>query len=205
MKNIIIAGTGRAGKSTLARMIKEELNYFVVNHDKLVSIFGEAYPALGIRIGNGDMSIKNIAPFIGHFLGMFSSQDGFGLFPYTQGALKENYFVMEGWSFDFEQITPILKMYGIEDLKDKFILIGLVQNHKTADELINDMKTYDTEHDWTYGFDNNDLRKLAEENISFSKYSTDYLPQHGFMLYDTSKERERILSQIIDDIKMNKI
>ena len=53
-KNIIIAGAGRAGKSTLARKIKEELGYFVINHDRLVATFGEAYPHLGIRIGNGE-------------------------------------------------------------------------------------------------------------------------------------------------------
>lgn len=44
MKNIIIAGPSRAGKSTLARKIKDELNYFVISLDKLVATFGEAYP-----------------------------------------------------------------------------------------------------------------------------------------------------------------
>jgi len=204
MKNIIIAGTGRAGKSTLARMIKEELNYFVVNNDRFVAMFGEAYPQLNIRIGNGEVSIKNIAPFVGHFLGMFSSSDGCGLFPYTQGALKENRFVLEGWSFDFEQILPILKMYGIEELKDNFVLIGLVLNEKTVDELVSDMRKYDTEHDWTYGFeDDNDLRRIAEEAISYSRTASNYLPKYGFTLYDTSMEREQVLNRIIEDIKSN--
>ena len=44
LKNIIIAGPSRAGKSTLARKIKDELNYFVISLDKLVATFGEAYP-----------------------------------------------------------------------------------------------------------------------------------------------------------------
>ena len=201
MKNIIIAGTGRAGKSTLARKIREELNYFVINNDKLVATFGEAYPQLNIRIGNGEETRKNIAPFLGHFLGMFSSPDGIGLFPYKQGSLTENYFVIEGWSFDVEQIMAILKLYGVEKLNDRFILIGLVQNYKTVDELVNDMKKYDTKDDWTHGFDDVDLQKIAEDNISFSKYSTEYLPKYGFTLYDTSTEREHIFSQIVKDIK----
>jgi len=201
MKSIIIAGTGRAGKSTLARKIKEELNYFVINNDKLVATFGEAYPQLNIRIGNGEETRKNIAPFLGHFLGMFSSPSGCGLFPYTQGLLGENYFVMEGWSFDFEQILPIIKMYGVEKLQDRFVLIGLVQNNKTVDELVSDMRKYDTADDWTYGFDNDDLKEIAEDNISFNQYSTDYLPKYGFTLYDTSTEREQVLNQIIKDIK----
>jgi len=204
MKNIIIAGTGRAGKSTLARKLKEELNCFVINNDKLVAIFGEAYPQLDIRIGNGQKSIENIAPFIGHFLGMFSAPDGCGLFPYTHGALGENRFVLEGWSFDFEQIVPILKMYGIEELQDKFLLIGLVQNEKTVHELVSDMKKYDAKHDWTYGLDDDSLRKIAEDNISYSRFASEYLPEYGFAIYDTSTEREQVLDQIVEDVKQGK-
>lgn len=206
MKNIIIAGAGRAGKSTLARMIKDELNCFVINHDRLVAIFSEAYPALGIRIGYGDDSVKNIAPFVGHMLGMFSAQAGQGLFPYTQGGLEQNRFVLEGWGYDFEQILPILRLYGIEKLSDKFILIGLVQNRKTAAELVSDMRKYDTQYDWTYGFENDaDLRVIAEENLAYSHYASEYLPRHGFALYDTSAERERVFAQIIKEIKANDI
>ncbi|MCL1863859.1 MAG: hypothetical protein FWF78_09870 [Defluviitaleaceae bacterium] len=201
IKNIIISGAGRAGKSTLARKLKEELNYFVINNDRLVATFGEAYPQLNIRIGNGEETRKNIAPFLGHFLGMFSAPDGQGLFPYTQGGLSGNNFVIEGWSFDFEQILPIVKMYGIDELRDRFVLVGLVQNHKTVDELVADMRKYDTVDDWTYGFDNDELKKVAEENISFSRYSVNYLPKYGFTIYDTSIEREQVFGQIINDIK----
>lgn len=200
MKNIIIAGAGRTGKSTLARKISE-VGYFVINNDKLVATFGKAYPQLDIRIGNGEETRKNIAPFLGHFMGMFSSEDGCGLFPYTHGGLKENRFVLEGWSFDFAQIVPILNMYGIEDLREKFILIGLVANNKTADELVSDMKKYDTPHDWTYGMGDDDLRKLAEDNISFSHYMSEYLPNFGFRIYDTSTAREEVFAQIIKELK----
>ena len=46
MKNIIIVGPGRNGKTTLARKINEELNFFVINLDKLMTAFGKAYPQL---------------------------------------------------------------------------------------------------------------------------------------------------------------
>jgi len=202
LKNIIIAGTGRAGKSTLARMISEELNCFVINNDKLIATFGEAYPQLDIRLAwNREKVTKNIAPFLGHFLGMFSAADGQGLLPCTHGGLKENRFVLEGAHFDFEQIVPILKMYGIDELKDHFLLIGLVTNNKTIDELVSDLRKYDTEADWTYGFDDDGLREIAEDAISFSRHMTDYLAKYGFTIYDTSTEREQVLRQIVEDIK----
>ena len=202
MKNIIIAGAGRAGKSTLARKISEELNYFVINNDKLISTFGEAYPHLGIRIGNGEKNTENIAPFLGHFLGMFSSADGRGLLPYSHGAVKGNRFVMEGGYFNFEEIFPILKTYGIEELKENFILIGLVQNKKTAEEFFDDLRKYDTEDEWTYGINDDELRELINQDFIPSNQSmTEHLVKYGFTIYDTSEEREQVFNQIIKDIK----
>lgn len=202
MKNIIIIGPSRVGKSTLARRINEEFNHFVISLDKLVATFGEAYPQLDIRLNwDREKTTDNIAPFLGHFLGMFSSTDGRGLLPYSHGAVQENRFVLEGGYFNFEKIFPILKTYGLENIKDHFQLIGLVQNEKTVNEFVSDFKKYDTENDWTYGFSDDDLREISEDAISFSRSMTDLLVKYDFTVYDTSKERERVIDQIIEDIK----
>ena len=74
----------------------------------------------------------------------------------------------EGAYFNFEKILPILKSYGIEELNDKFLLIGLVQNNKNADEFAGDFKKYDTAEDWTYSFSDDELREIAETELSFS-------------------------------------
>ena len=204
MKNIIIAGPSRAGKSTLARKINEELGYFVVGLDKLAAAFQAAYPQLDIRLAwNREKTTANLAPFLGHFLGMFSSPDGRGLLPYSHGAVKENRFVLEGGYFDFEQISSILKLYGIEALKDHFLLIGLVQNKKTVDEFVSDFKKYDTQDDWTYGFDDDALREISEDAIAFSRSMSAHLAEYGFTIYDTSTQREQVLEQIVEDIKSN--
>jgi hypothetical protein len=203
MKNIIISGSGRAGKTTLARKINEELNYFVISVDKLVAVFQGAYPQLDIRLNwNRRKTTDNIAPFLGHFLGAFSSSHGVAYELHLRAhAVKGNRFVLEGGYFNFEKIVPILKMYGIEELKDNFLLIGLVQNNKTVDEFINDFKRYDTEDDWTYNFSDDDLREISEDTISFSRSMTDYLVKYGFKIYDTSTEREQVFNKIIEDIK----
>ena len=206
MKNIIIAGSSRVGKSTLARKINEELNYFVISIDKLVAILGEAYPQLNIKLNwDREKTTNNIAPFLGHFLGMFSSPDGSGLLSYSHGNIEENNFVLEGGYVDFEKILPILKAYGKESLKDHFLLIGLVQNRKTADDFVRDFKKYDTKDDWTYSLDDNDLREVSEDAVSFNKAMFKHLKKYGFTIYDTSTEREQILEKIIDDIKSNLI
>ena len=206
LKNIIIAGPSRAGKSTLARKINEELNYFVISVDKLVATFQGAYPGLDIKLNwNREKTTDNIAPFLGHFLGMFSSPDGRGLLPYSHGAVKDNQFVLEGGYFNFEMISSILKTYGIKEIKDNFLLIGLVQNKKTIDAFVNDFKKYDTEDDWTYHFTDDDLREISEDAISFSRSMTEHLLKYGFTIYDTSTEREQVLNQIVEDIKLELI
>ena len=117
-------------------------------------------------------------------------------------AVKGNRFVIEGGHFDFEQISSIMKMYGIDDLKDSFILIGLVQNKKTVDEYFNDLRKYDTEDDWTYSFDDNELREFSEMSVAFNQEMTDYLLKYGFTIYDTSGDREQVLNQIVEDIRL---
>ena len=202
MKNIIIAGPSRAGKSTLARKINEELGCFVIGLDKLVAVFQGAYPQLDIKLNwNREKTTDNLAPFLGHFLGLFSSADGRGLLPYSHGAVTGNRFVLEGGYFNFERIAPILNLYGIEKLEDHFLLIGLAQNRKTADEFVGDFKKYDTEDDWTYGFSDDDLREISEDELSFSRLMTDHLVEFGFTIYDTSTDREQVLDRIVNDIK----
>ena len=203
MKNIIIAGPSRAGKSTLARKINEELGYFVISLDKLVATFNGAYPKLDIRLAwDRDKTTENIAPFLGHFLGMNSSECGkaYELNLHAH-AIPGNKFVLEGGYFDFDKIAPILKTYGIEDLKENFILIGLSQNNKTVEEFISDFKKHDTPDDWTYGFNDGDLKEISEDAISFSRNMTGHLVKHGFTIYDTSINREQVMDKILEDIK----
>jgi hypothetical protein len=203
MKNIIIVGWSRAGKTSLARKVNEELNYFVIGLDKIVATFGRAYPQLDIRLNwNYEKTTDNVAPFLGHFLGIFSANHDVADEQNLRALIVNgNRFVLEGGYFDFDKISSILKMYEIEELKDNFVLIGLVQNNKTVDEFISDFKRYDTEDDWTYGFNDDDLRAISEDAIVMNLEMTANLTKYGFTIYDTSTEREQVLNKIINDIK----
>ena len=112
-----------------------------------------------------------------------------------------NKFVLEGAYFNFDIISSVLKTYGIENLKDNFLLIGLVQNKKTADDFFRDFRKYDTEDDWTYSLSDDELREVCAEAASYSRSMTDLLVKYGFTVYDTSADRERIMEQILHDIK----
>lgn len=202
-KNIIISGPSRAGKTTLARKLNEELGYFVISLDKLVATFDGAYPQLNIRLNwDRQKTSDNLAPFLGHFLGAFSTDRGVAReLNLRAHAVKGSRFVLEGAYLNLEKIVPILKTYGIGDIKDNFILLGLTQNQKTADEFFHDFRKYDTEDDWTYGFSDDDLREISEEAVAYSRSMTDYLGKYGFTLYDTSTDRARVFSQIVEAVR----
>ena len=204
MKNIIVAGPSRAGKSTLANKINDELGYFVICVDKLVAAFGRAYPQLDIRLNwNRDKTTDNLAPFLGHFLGVFTNRNFMDDQNLRVPTIKGNKFVLEGGYFNIEKIVPVLKMYGIEELKDNFLLIGLAQNNKTVDEYRNDFTKYDTEDDWTYGLSEDELREyITQDLIPFNRSMTEHLEKYGFIIYDTSTKREQVFDKIIYDIKL---
>ena len=202
MKNIIIVGPSRSGKSTLAKRINEELGFFVLSTDKLVAIFENAYPNLDIRLNwDRDKTTENLATFLGHFLGMFSADDGKGLLDYSHGTVKENHFVLEGAYYDFEKVENILKLYGIENIKDRFHLIGLVQREKSADDFYSDFKKFDTEDDWTYSLSDDELKNVSEEAVSYNEEMYEKLTEYGFDIYDTSKDRDKVFAEILERIK----
>ena len=203
MKNVIIVGPSRAGKTTLAKRLSEKFDYFVISLDKLVAVFQAAYPQLDIRLNwNRDKTTENIAPFIGHFLGLLSSDDGIkGDLNLRAHHVEGNHFVLEGGYFDFEKISSLLKEYGTEELKDRFTLIGLVQGQKTVDEYVRNFKKYDTKDDWTYNLSEDELREyVTQDAIPFNRAMTDNLTKYGFTIYDTSTERESVFDKIIEDI-----
>jgi len=207
LKNIIIAGPGRNGKTTLARKINEEFNHFVINLDKLMTVFGKAYPQLDVRIAwDYDKATANVAPFLGHFLGAFSANHGFADdLNLRKHTVQGNKFVLEGGHYNFEAISSIFKTYEIGELKDNFTLIGLVQNNKTADGFFADLRKYDTEDEWTYSFDDDELMEFCTLLVSWNQELYDYYIKHGFTIYDTSGDREQVFKQIIDDIRSKEL
>jgi len=192
-----------AGKTKLAKRIDKELDYFVISLDRLVATFNGAYPQLNIRLAwDRGKASDNLAPFLGHFLGAFSSNHGVAYeLNLRTHAVEGNRFVLESGYFNFDKILPILKIYDTGGLKDNFLMIGLVQSNKTVDEFFNDFRKYDTEEDWTYGFDDGELREyIIKDAIPFSRFMTDHLAGYGFTIHDTSMGREQVLDKIAEYI-----
>ena len=64
MKNIIILGTARSGKTTLANMLHKEYNYSIVSIDSFVSALRDGFPNLGIAHSNTEEKFKLLPKFV---------------------------------------------------------------------------------------------------------------------------------------------
>ena len=189
MKNILIWGPARAGKSTLAKMLHDEFGHSIVRADSLVCAFGKAFPQLGISPYSDDCA-AHFAPFIAHYL--FEIEG-------TSHMKCGSKFVAVLTHFAADEVFDTLKSRGVE--LDEFILIGLTYSRKTWEELRDDLKQYDTEDDWTYHLSDDALDGFCKGSIGHLNYFREKFEEYGFSVYDVSAEREDILNQIVNYVR----
>ena len=197
MKNIIIFGASRAGKTSLAKRLKDEFQFNVVNVDHLVNTFGEVFPHMGISVEADSKQVAaNITPFTVHYIGELASH------AYHKTGSK---FVVDMTFFDFDTGISLMKetlqkWWGLKIL-DEFMFIGLI-NTKTSDELFNDARKYDVPGDWTYNLSDDELRKHYDEHAGNDWGFFEKAKELAFGVYDTAEGREQVFDKIVEDLKV---
>ena len=185
-KNILIIGAARSGKTTLAKRFSKEKGYNLISIDDIVSGF-EAYPDLKIHHdGDAVDTATRLAPFLIKYLTELSEGNTF------YDGIKS---VIEGTHIDFEQIIPFLQS---EKYSKKYEIIGLTFNHITEQELYDNIKKYDTEDDWTYWCDDEELRGNVRYFIDRNRYFAEKFKQYNITSYDTSYDRDSVLDEILE-------
>jgi len=192
-KNIIILGTGRVGKTTLAKKLNEELNYSVIGTDDIISAFTRSLPQLGVSSSyNNGANIDNLSPFLAHFIGGLA---------YRSSCHNGTYYVFEGSGshFDLEKMLPILDMY--DEWRDNYLLIGLIHPDISPDDLFNDIRKHDVESDWTYYLNDDELKSHVMNGIEYSRNFCEKFQKYNLAIYDVSNNREKVLDEIVKYIK----
>ena len=188
-KNILILGAARSGKTTLAKRIAKEKGYSLISIDDIVSGF-EAFPELEIHHdGDAVDTAKRLAPFLIKYLTELSEGSTF------YGGIKS---VIEGTHFDFEQLMPFLKS---DKYKEKYQIIGLTFNDITEQQLYEYIKKYDTEDDWTYWCDDEELKGNVRYFIDRNKYFNEMFKKYDITTFDTSYDRDKVLTNIINSLE----
>ncbi|MCL2364397.1 MAG: hypothetical protein FWC71_07030 [Defluviitaleaceae bacterium] len=212
MKNILIFGHSRAGKTTLAQRLGREFQMNIINEDHLVNTFGKAFPALGIgechgsltshdiHIGGDDIdyerTTRNITPFMAYYLCELAN--------HARQATGTP-FVADLTFFDFDVAIPLMQQTLADacgmTLADAFIFIGL-DNHKTIEALFADIRKHDTAEDWTHSLSDDELLAHCAENVGADEAFYEKWRGLAWQRYDVTEGRKRVFDRIAADLKI---
>ena len=189
MKNILIMGIGRAGKTTLSNMIKDRFtSYSLIHSDSLKwglirAEDKEKYYRQNVdkqkEFEHGDYFQKSLLEFFNSLI----SKD------------KNNY----GYILESGQLHPKYVKQMIDFNNTVVLCLGL--GELTRDEMVELCIAHDKEEDWTYGLPREYLAKHAEDWYNCNEMLKEECPKYGIKYIDTSKNRKEILSTILKDIE----
>lgn len=180
-KNILILGSARSGKSTLATMINKKYNYSIVSIDSFVSALRDAFPELGITHSNTENKFRLLPIFVYSYMKKIINE------------YPDNMFVLEGW-----HVYPneIVKLFN--DLDVKIICLGYTKI--SCDEVVSLIRSNERENSYTKNMTDNEVKELVKHHIEYSKILKEQCVNNDVPFYDTSYNREEILEEIIFDL-----
>lgn len=184
MKNILIGGTVRSGKSTLANLIRNKLKYSLVESDSIVNAFDVVFPELGIVHKKPKEAREKFKPFLFELLNGFCRDLKY----------NGNVTIFPGAQFLPESIYEYPK-------KDKFIVIFLGMSNATPQQLMSKIREMDTDSDWTHNRSDDQLLNNCKEIVNESIELKSKCNKYGFYYFDTFKNRNEILNQVVSLIE----
>lgn len=177
LKNVVIIGPPRCGKTTLAKKITKEFNNFsLISEDNFKSSFIATCEELEIYSIN--MAIPRRQCFNYLIQSMYYEDD-------------INY-VVDLLDYDDE----ILKK-----LKENSIIVFIGYSDLSSKELFDNIRKYDKSNDWTYIENDYWLTQYCECFMEQSKYLQNVAKENNYWYVDVSKDREEILSNTFEKIK----
>lgn len=188
MKNILIMGIGRAGKTTLSKMIKEKYNnYNLIHSDSLKWAM--------IRAEDKEEYFrKNVDKQKEFERGEYFQKTLLGLFNSLISKDTNHY----GQVLESGQLHPQIVSEMIDFENTLVICLGL--GNYTAEDMVNQCLKYDTEESWTYGLSKEYLLEHAKTWYDSNEMLKIECPKYGIKYIDTSKDRKKVLNEILEKI-----
>lgn len=188
MKNILILGIGRAGKTTLSKMIKEKINSYNILHS-------DSLKWAMIRAKGEEKYYREHV----------DEQKEFEHGEYFQRTLLELYNSLinqdkkkYGYILESGQLYPQIVKEMVDFNNTIVVCLGL--GNLSIEDMVNQCIEHDQKDDWTYGLSREYLRKHATDWYNTNKMLKEECPKYGIKYFDTSKNRVETLNNILDEI-----
>ena len=194
MKNILIWGVPRSGKSTLAYMIRQEFGHSVIQLDAIKSVYDVVRPEDKIsarettNIDESGMMAKMVTRLIQCL---------------SWGNARGEFHVYEGVSFDMDTILLSLPKEKFPVSLDNFIIICLGYAEISPEEKVNEITQYETTSDWSYRESMESKLEHFKAYCDESKLVKKTAEKLGLKYFDVSFNRDNVLKEIMQYIKLN--
>ena len=179
MKNIIILGAARAGKTTLAKMLHRKYNYSIISIDSFVSALSDGFPSLGITHSNTENKFKLLPKFIFSYMNKIINE------------YPEERFILEGWHVFPKDVIEIFS-----DMDVKIICLGYTKI--TCDEALNEIRKNETKNSYTIKMTDNKVKDLILNHINYSEILKNQCEENNIKYYDTSFDRKKVLEEAMN-------
>ena len=179
MKNILIAGVPRSGKTTLSMLLANELkNYHIISLDCIRNALDDTFPLqLEINPRGGKNNFTELPKFVSRIL-YYNKRDL---------RNKINY-IIEG-----TQILPDTA----KELFNDCIVIFLGHGNMKPEQILDNIRKYDTPEEYSYSRDDKTMMKSINKHIKIDYAIEQKCKLYGFQYFDTSKNREQVLKKIL--------
>lgn len=182
MKNVVIFGVPRAGKSTLANRIADKFHYQMLRVDCIRGAFKDVFPELNIKSWTA-IDNERFQEFLARY---FYRNIG-------QSRNKYNY-VLEGCE---TYVADCDRLFHDENT----IRYYLGMTKISPEELVKNIRKYDSEKDWTYKKRDDEILEYAKRCIEQSKINQKECEKYHIKFVDTSLNREKVLDNLMEEIE----
>lgn len=183
MKNIIIAGVSRAGKSTLAKSIAKKYNYTYIPFDSIISTLEELYPCTGIKHMDEN---KGISPSIAKLLNTFINH------------------------LSYEDINYVIDIYQLfpEDMSkvtdsDNHLVVYLGYAELNPAQKLQYIRTHARDKDWTKSTSDDEMLSILEKFISDDKIMKQECSAVNYPYFDTGYDFNQTIANAKHYIENN--
>ena len=166
MKNLLIMGAIRSGKSTLCSMISERFRFDRVPQDAMVTAFEKIFPECGIK--HGDTTRSAFGPWLFEYM--------------KELAYESGRFVVEGCHVGVRVANKLID-------KDKWRMVVLGYPGLTPEQAFAEVRKNDQPHDWTRDITDDVLMQCMTDAVEESKRYQSECGEFGIEFIDVSTDR----------------
>lgn len=187
MKNIMILGICRTGKTTFSKMIQNEFkNYQIIEVDTIISALQKTVSNIPIGFIHDNLQENRLPEFLNLLIQKNINKNG-----------KELGFIING-----DSILPedLIKYFDLNDM----IIYYFVAEKLSTNQILENCRKFDSKEEWTARRTDEQLLKHFNFYKDIEKKIISDCKKYNLECIDISENREVIFSKLLNEIK-NKV